>query len=854
MSNWLSRDFAWEKHLSLIAPLPGQRPCYRVSGPVTWSTIECKSAKMNNLTYFRKLVSLLVFFYFLQSHCLAQSADPGLPQLGKDPVGKVIAAMTLEEKARLLVGAGRGFGPPPAPRTPGKPDSATRPPAPAAPSGPMIGNTEQKVPGAAGNTYAIPRLGIPSMVVSDGPAGVRISPIRKGDSSKTYYATAFPVGTLLASSWDVDLVKKVGMAFGSEVREYGIDILLGPGMNIHRNPLGGRNFEYYSEDPLVTGKMAAAIVSGIQSNGVGTSIKHFVANNQETHRNSVNTIVSERAMREIYLRGFEIAVKESQPWTVMTSYNKLNGTYTSERSDLLATVLRKEWGFKGLVMTDWGGGKDPVAQMNSGNDLIMPGNPAQAQTIIDAVNNKLLDEKVLDANVARMLNLIVQSPSFSKYKYSDAPDLKKDAAVSRMAAAEGMVLLKNAGNTLPLHGTKMAALYGNTSYDIIAGGTGSGDVNKAYVVSLAKGLQNAGVEVNESLVSAYPAYIADVKSKRPKPRNFFDRQPPIPEMDVPVMNIDQQAADADIAIVTLGRNAGEGADRKLDSDYYLTPAERGLLKTVSDAFHAKGKKLVVVLNIGGVIEVASWRDEADAILLAWQPGLEAGNAITDVLTGKVDASGKLATSFPMDYKDVPSARNFPGKEFLDQATGEGFRRQVPAEVTYEEGIYVGYRYYSTFKVDPAYEFGYGLSYTTFKYSDFTMGSPVFNGTLGMQVKVTNTGTVPGKEVVQLYLSSPAAKLDKPAMELKGFAKTRLLQPGESQQLIFEIAPKDLASYDPQQEAWIAESGTYTVSVGASSKDIRQTGKFTLGKELVVEKDEKALTPQVSIGELKSKSN
>jgi beta-glucosidase len=325
-------------------------------------------------------------------------------------------------------------------------------------------------------------------------------------------------------------------------------------------------------------------------------------------------------------------------------------------------------------------------------------------------------------------------------------------------------------------------------------------------------------------------------------------------MDVPVMNIDQQAADADIAIVTLGRNAGEGADRKLDSDYYLTPAEGGLLKTVSDAFHAKGKKLVVVLNIGGVIEVASWRDEADAILLAWQPGLEAGNAITDVLTGKVDASGKLATSFPMDYKDVPSARNFPGKEFLDQATGEGFRRQVPAEVTYEEGIYVGYRYYSTFKVDPAYEFGYGLSYTTFKYSDFTMGSPVFNGTLGMQVKVTNTGTIAGKEVVQLYLSAPAAKLDKPAMELKGFAKTRLLQPGESQQLIFEIAPKDLASYDPHQEAWIAESGTYTVSVGASSKDIRQTGKFTLGKELVVEKDEKALTPQVSIGELKSKSN
>jgi len=279
-----------------------------------------------------------------------------------------------------------------------------------------------------------------------------------------------------------------------------------------------------------------------------------------------------------------------------------------------------------------------------------------------------------------------------------------------------------------------------------------------------------------------------------------------------------------------------------------------MIKTVSDAVHAKGKKLVVVLNIGGVIEVASWRDEADAILLAWQPGLEAGNAITDVLSGKVNASGKLATTFPMDYKDVPSAKNFPGKEFLDQATGEGFRRQVPAEVTYEEGIYVGYRYYNTFKIDPAYEFGYGLSYTTFKYSDLKMGSPAFKEMMGATVTVTNTGTVAGKEVVQLYLSAPAAKLDKPAMELKGFAKTRLLKPGESQTLIFEIDPRDLASYDPQQEAWVAESGSYTVSIGASSKDIRQTAKFTLAKDLVVETDEKALTPQVTISEMRSKSN
>lgn len=808
---------------------------------------------MNCKTLPRRSVFLFSCFCLLQSVGIAQN----LPQLGKAPVRDVIAAMTLEEKAKLLVGVGRGFGAPPGQagrRDSGatRRDSAARPASAAgpAPTGPMIGNTEQKVPGAAGTTFAIPRLGIPSIVMADGPAGLRISPIRKGDSSRTYYATAFPVGTLLASSWDEDLVRKVGVAFGSEVHEYGVDILLAPGLNIHRNPLGGRNFEYYSEDPLVAGRMTAAIVSGIQSNGVGVSIKHFIANNQETHRNTVNTIVSERALREIYLRGFEIAVKASQPWTVMTSYNKVNGTYTSERADLLSTVLRKEWGFKGFVMTDWGGGRDPIAQEKSGNELLMPGNPQQVQTIIDAVNNKMLDEKVLDKNVEHVLNIILQTPSFKKYAYSNKPDLKGDAAISRMAAGEGMVLLKNDQTTLPLTGVRTIALFGNTSYDIIAGGTGSGDVNKAYVVSLAQGLQNAGFHVSSALLSAYPAYITDAKAKRPKPRNFFERQAPIPELVMTAADLQQQAGDADMAIITLGRNAGEGADRKLDDDYYLSDTERTMINDISAAFHAKGKKLAVVLNIGGVIEIASWRDKADAILLAWQPGLEAGNAIADVLSGKVDPSGKLATTFPMDYKDVPSAKNFPGKEFPDQATGEGFRRQMPAEVTYEEGIYTGYRYYSTFKVAPAYAFGYGLSYTSFGYSDIKASASLFKGKMEVSVVVTNTGKVPGKEIAQLYLSAPATKMDKPAFELKGFAKTHLLQPGESQKLSFVIEPRDLASYDTGQEEWLAEGGKYTLSVGAASNDIRQTASFSLEKDLVVEKEEQVLAPQVGISELK----
>jgi beta-glucosidase len=777
----------------------------------------------------------LTVFMLVAVKFISAQTEKALPQLGKNSNKEVIAAMTLEEKAKILVG--NGF------RMPG-----------ARPQGPTIGQTQDKVPGAAGTTFAIPRLGIPSIVVADGPAGLRIQPVRNNDSSKTYYATAFPVATLLASTWDTALVKKVGVAFGSEVHEYGVDILLAPALNIHRNPLGGRNFEYYSEDPLIAGKMTSAIVNGIESNGVGTSIKHYAANNQESNRNTVNTIVSERALREIYLKGFEIAVKGSQPWTVMSSYNKVNGTYTSEEYDLQTTVLRKEWGFKGFVMTDWFGGRNPVEQMKAGNDLLMPGTPQQSQRIIDAVNHDSLDVKVLDENVDRILNIILQSPSFKNYKYSDKPDLRKDAEVSREAAEEGMVLLKNDGNTLPLKNQKKVALFGNTSYNIIAGGTGSGDVNKAYTISLLQGLANAGYSTDDEIKQQYSTYLADYNVKHPK-KNFFEEfmnpTPPAPEFEVTRDVISKKAEEADVAIYTIGRNAGEGRDRKLENDYYLGDDEKQLIKNIADAFHAKNKKFVVVLNIGGVIDVASWRDNADAILLAWQPGLEAGNAIANVLNGKVNPSGKLATTFPMDYKDVPSAKNFPGKEYPDQATGSGFMRQVPAEVTYEEGIYVGYRYYNTFNVSPAYEFGYGLSYTNFDYSNLKLSSSSFNNKTTATVTVKNTGKVAGKEAVQVYISAPAKNLDKPSEELKAFAKTKLLQPGESQTLSFDIDAADLSSFDTKRESWVAEAGTYSIKVGASSKNIKQTTTFDLSKELVTEKDHKVLVPQTEINEMKS---
>ena len=749
---------------------------------------------------------------------------------------QLVAKMTLEEKAKLVVGMGIRI-----PRM--------QPPGTTAP--------KEKVPGAAGNTFAIPKLGIPSIVLSDGPAGVRIEPIRDKDSSKTYYATAWPVGTLLASSWDTALVKKVGVAFGSEIHDYGIDIILAPAQNIQRNPLNGRNFEYYSEDPVVSGNISAAMVEGIQSNNVGTSVKHFLANNQETNRNTVNEIISERALREIYLKNFEITIKKAHPWTVMSSYNKINGPYTSENYDLLTTVLRNEWGFKGLVMTDWFGGKDPVAQMKAHNDLLMPGTPAQTKAIIDAINNKTLDEKILDENAARVLELVFKSPAYKNYKYNDKPDLKKDAIISRDAAEGGMVLLKDNDHALPFSkGTANIALFGINGYDLIAGGTGSGQVNKAYTVPLSEGLSNAGYTVNADIEKAYTDYLHDENAKRPKQNLFQSFMHPLPPVSEYLANNDllsKSAADADVAVISIGRNAGEGRDRKIENDFNLSDTERLLIKNVADAFHAKNKKVIVVLNIGGVIEVASWRDDADAILLAWQPGLEGGNAMVALLSGKVNPSGKLAQTFPMSYNDVPSAKSFPGKEFPEQATTGNFgMKQIPAEAIYDDGIYVGYRYYTSYNVKPAYAFGYGLSYTTFSYSNLKLSAARFNGKINASVTITNTGNVAGKEVAELYLSAPSDKMNKPKEELKAFAKTNLLQPRKSQTITFVLHASDLASFNTARSAWVADAGKYEVKIGAASDDIRQTQTFNLPKEIVVEKVHKVLAPTVEINEMNGK--
>jgi beta-glucosidase len=809
---------------------------------------------------------------------MAQNA----PQLNSSNVKKVIAAMTLEEKASLVVGTGMNFqmpapssgdrpdrpgGPPSAPGTPpaapGNPPAGTPPVAPAGPaqSGPVIGSTEVLVNGAAGTTFGIPRLGITRAVVADGPAGLRISPTRQDDDN-TYYCTAFPVGTLLASTWNTELVNQVGETVGNEMLEYGIDVILGPGMNIQRNPLCGRNFEYYSEDPYVSGKMAAAMVNGVQSLGVGTSIKHFVANNAETNRNSLNVIVSERALREIYLEGPRIAIQEAQPWTVMSSYNKIDDTYTSESYDLLTNILRKDWGFKGYVMTDWFGGSDPIAQMKAGNDLLMPGNPEQTAAIIKAVEDGDLDEMILDLNVERILNIIVKGPRFKGHQFSNNPDLEAHALVTRQSATEGMVLLKNDSAALPLSNeVKKLAVFGNTSYDIIVGGTGSGDVNEAYSVSLVEGLQNAGYTIDENLQTAYEAYVAAVIEGRPRRRGFMAMMgggAPVPELSVNESLATSMAEVSDAALITIGRNSGEGRDRSSgEGDFKLTNSEIELIKNVSGAFQDKGKKTIVILNVGGVVETASWKSIPDAILLAWQGGQETGNSIADIVSGKANPSGKLAITFPQKYEDVPSASTFPGKELPsdtpDDGSRRGFMRGAPAEDIYTDGIYVGYRYYETFGVKPSYEFGYGLSYTTFEYSNLKFSSAKFKKMMTVTVDIKNTGDVAGKEVVELYLSAPAKKLDKPSEELKGFAKTRLLQPGESQTLTFELDNRSLASFDPAVSAWIADAGIYSVKFGASSKDIRQTGNFELAKDDTVKKESRSLVPERQIDELKPAS-
>ncbi|MCR8558148.1 glycoside hydrolase family 3 C-terminal domain-containing protein [Mucilaginibacter sp. BJC16-A38] len=751
------------------------------------------------MRFFLKLL-FFFFLYYPSRNVFAQIQNQSAE------ASRLLKGLSLEEKLQLVIGIGGQAIP-------------------------------VKTPGAAGATAAIPRLGIESMVLADGSSGLRINPMRNNDSTHTHYTTQFPTGTLMASSWDTELLHQVGEALGDEAKKNGVDILLAPSINIQRNPLGGRNYEYYSEDPLLTGMLAAAMIRGIQSNGVGASLKHFAANNQETNRHTINELISERALREIYLKDFELAVKESSPWTVMSSYNKINNTYAPESFDLLTRILRQEWGFKGMVLTDWNGGNDIIAQQNAGNDLLMPGKRGQFETLLNAVKSGKLSLKQLDENVLHILTVYLKTPSGQRFKATVPPDLDRHAALARTTAGDGMVLLKNNDHVLPLRTRQTIALFGRSAYRATTDFTTKAFAYQKYESNLLQGLIDDGFSCDPAMVEIYHAYLKSEEKDAERPGVDMHQANAIKEPNIGDIDIESAADRADVAIISIGRTSNKGTDRKLDNDFNLSAGETTLIANISKAFHRRNKKVVVVLNICGVIETASWRDQADAILLAWQPGLEGGNATADLLLAKINPSGKLTVTFPLSYADVPSAANFPGANLSDALT-----------VRYQEGIYVGYRYYTSFNIPVAYPFGYGLSYTQFNYTGLSVQT-LSTGDIKISVSVKNTGSLPGREVVELYTRSPDKSMDKPARELKGFLKTKLLVPGASVKCMFTLSPLELASFDTASEGWLTEPGIYSIMIGdAASAKIN--GQFSINKAYRSGKKGNLLAPAQSPTDIK----
>lgn len=742
------------------------------------------------------------------------SASASAPKLRKGNVDKVVAAMSIEEKVLTILGCG------------------------------MVGAEDDRaslltrpaiLAGQASATHPNERLGIPSIALCDGPAGLHIDMTREGDD-RVYYCTGFPVATCLASSWNLDLMYEVGRAMGNEALEYGADIMLAPAMNIQRSLLCGRNYEYYSEDPFLSGKLGAAMVRGIQSNGVGTSVKHFFAGGKETNSKNNDARASQRALREIYLRGFEICVKEAKPWTIMTSYNRVNGSYTSENPELLQTIVRDEWGYEGIFTTDWWAGRDVVAQVNAGNDFIAPGTDEQYYRMMAGIEEGSISMAQVDANVKRILLTIMKSPKYSGYRPSYAPDIEEHAQVTRQSATEGMVLLENKDNSLPISPeVKSLGLFGNASYEFIPGGTGSGDVNRAYTVDIFQGLSEAGYKLQPSLTERYQSYIAYEREHEEKRHVFYGKKH-LEELYLEPSYIREIASVTDMGIFTIGRQSGEMGDRSVTDDFNLSTEEKALLRKICNAYHELGKRVVVVLNIGGVIETASWKDMPDAILLAWQPGQEGGHSVADVLSGEANPSGHLAVTFPMDYFDSPAAVNYSYQKLSEDTFLPG---QVPVYgdeprlnwnyIEYEEDIYVGYRYYDSFGRAVSYPFGYGLSYTDFSYSAPSLRA-VEDG-FEVSVTVTNSGSVAGKDVVQLYVAAPIVALEHPDKELRAFAKTGLLEPGQSETLTLCFKTADLASFSEESSAWVTFAGDYEALLARSATEIIASLPFTVDEEM-----------------------
>ncbi|MBX3285272.1 MAG: glycoside hydrolase family 3 C-terminal domain-containing protein [Actinobacteria bacterium] len=647
-------------------------------------------------------------------------------------------------------------------------------------------------------TRAVPRLGIPSIMVSDGPHGLRKQDRRNdhlglGDSTP---ATCFPTASALASSWDAELLRAVGDAIGEEARAQGVSVVLGPGINIKRSPLCGRNFEYLSEDPHLSGVLGVALVEGIQGRGVGTSLKHFAVNNQEADRLRVSADVEERPLREVYLAAFEHVVRTAQPWTVMCSYNRINGVYASQDPWLLTEVLRHEWGFEGLVVSDWGAVDDPVAAVAAGLDLEMPSTGgASAARLVAAMAAGELDPAALDAAVGRVLGLVARAGAAGHPDADVTFDVDAHHALARRAAADCAVLLRNERGALPLHlAAGRLAVIGELARTPRFQGAGSSKVNPTRVDDALTALRE-GVP-REVEVDFAPGYGVD------DPRADHGS---LREEAVAVA----RAADAVVVFLGLPPSyESEGYDR---DHIDLPPEQVELLAAVADVT----ADVVVVLANGSVVAVDAWIDRTAAVLEAWLGGQAGGGAVADVLLGAVNPSGRLAETMPRRLADTPAHLNFPGED---------------RHVRYGEGLFVGYRHHDAVGREVSFPFGHGLSYTTFEHADLDVrvlpaGADRDAGWRGpdrleVSVAVTNTGAVAGQEVVQVYVGDPEASVTRPVRELKGFAKVRL-EPGETATATVVLAERDLSYWSTRAGGWVFEPGEFEVAVGASSRDLRQ---------------------------------
>jgi beta-glucosidase len=628
------------------------------------------------------------------------------------------------------------------------------------------------------------------MLVSDGPHGVRRVPDIHSIGAQSLPATCFPSASGLASTWNVDLIHEVGQALGEECLALNVDVLLGPGNNMKRTPLCGRNFEYFSEDPFLSGELAASLIDGIQSKGVGTSLKHYAANNQEYQRFMMSAEVDERTLREIYLPAFETAVKKGKPWTVMCAYNKLNGMYCSEHRELLTDILKNEWGFEGLVVSDWGAVHDRAAALKAGLDWQMPGpSERDVRAVVQAVRSGNLEEAVLNESVRRILNIVFKARETPK---GGEFDVEAHDALARRAAAESITLLKNAG-ILPLVDPQHIAVIGQAARKAHFQGGGSSHINPTQVAVPFTELQQLAGNAELTYTEGYPT---DDSSR--------------PELIEEAVKL---AQDADVALLYIALPSfkeSEGYDRP---DLELTEQQVGLIKAVTKV----QPKTVVILNNGAPVDMRAWLEQTGAVLEAWMMGQAGGGAIADVLFGKVNPSGRLAETFPYKLSDTPAYTNYPG--------GNG-------TVSYGEGLFIGYRYYNARELPVQFPFGYGLSYTTFEYSNPQVSAQNFKDVDGLTVSVdvTNTGNVAGKEVVQVYVHDQKSRLIRPPRELKGFAKIEL-GPGETKTVTIALDFRSFAYYDPAYKRWVTEDGDFDILIGSSSADIRFTETVTLESSL-----------------------